>query len=708
MIDIKTNKLNNYLREVFFICNNDESFSLKSISKSSINILDYSVEEIVNSSKNGFLNLVYPLDRDKLYKKRKKAYESNEVLEIEYRMIKKDGTFIWVEEVSSVVFTEYELSSQIEGFFRLASTKSKRDKVIQSFRAFNNVLHKISSVSIIDSNGITSYVNDNFYALTSYNNAEIIGKLHILFSSKFYGQSFFSQIWQEIKSGSVWKGEIKNITRNEIVYWVDVVITPVLDENKKVDYYIIVENDITQKKNQEEEILKTSLALNESQRIAKLGNWSIDVATTEIFCSEQIYDILKLPLFSKITFGTFKELVYEEDKKIVEDLWNSLNLCEPYNIEFRLIIEAKIIWVKAFVRIECNEEGDIIFVHGVLLDITESKIKTSSIEAKQLELKEILENAPVIITKTTADFRNIYTNQEKIAAFGESVFQFIKSDYHEIFKTKAKEAQLSNKTVQLEVQAICLDGKLSWYRVFIKKFIANHSNDQFAFLIIYQNITIEKNFNDELLKATTESEEKERSRIATDLHDGVCQHLVALKLINENFIKTHSHLLNDETAIENLNNIRKLISISLSEIRQCSYDLKPLDLYELGLFESLKSLFAINNSTKTIKFSLEINCINEPRDYIAINIYRITQEFIQNSLKHSEASEVKLRINENKDHLVFRLADNGKGFEQKIANKTSLGLLSIMSRIKNIGGKYNLITNTGEGVQLFFSIKING
>ena len=706
LIDLKTSTLSNYLREVFFICNYDDNFTIKNISKNSIHIFGYSNEEIIQSAHTTYLHYTHPLDRDKLYQKRKKAYQGKEIFEAEYRIIKKDGTIIWIEEISQAIFSEYGNPIEIEGFFRIAASKSKREKVLQSFRAFNNVLHKISSVSIIDIFGITSFANENFYQLTSFKVDEIIGKPHHFFSSKFYSQTFFESIWQDIQSGVVWKGEFKNIDKHGRIYWVDAVITPVVHKGNKIDHYIIVENDITQKKIQEEEILKTSIALKESQRIAKLGNWSIDVASAEIVCSEQVYAILKLPLNSLLTFNSFITLVYEEDKKVIENLWNSITVGKPYDIEFRLKVDSNIIWVKSNIRIEFNEEGDIVFVHGILLDITDSKIKTLSIEAKQLELKAILENAPVIITKTSADFKNIYTNQEKVVAYGESVFQFIKTDYHESFKTKAKEAQISGKTVQIEVQAICLNGKLNWYRVFIKKFIDNKADNEFSFLIIYQNITLEKNFNDELLKATTESEEKERLRIATDLHDGVCQHLVALKLINENFINDHLHLFKQQQTIENLNNIRKLISTSLAEIRQCSHDLRPLDLYELGLFESLKSLFAINNAAKIIKFSLEINCINEPTDYIAINIYRITQEFIQNSLKHSEATEVNMRINENKDHLVFKISDNGKGFEPTTTKKTSLGLLSIMSRIKNIGGKYNLITNSGEGVQLFFSIKI--
>ena len=151
--------------------------------------------------------------------------------------------------------------------------------------------------------------------------------------------------------------------------------------------------------------------------------------------------------------------------------------------------------------------------------------------------------------------------------------------------------------------------------------------------------------------------------------------------------------------------MKSLISSTLSDIRRVSHHLNPLDFNQIGLYESLKSLVAVHNNSST-KFSLSINCINEPKDFFALNIYRVVQEFIQNSNKQDSNNEVELRINENKDYFVFKLSNNIQGFEHESKLGGNTILLSLMSRIKKFGGFYNIVSNTSEGVQIYFSMKI--
>jgi PAS domain S-box-containing protein len=703
---IQSQELYNYINDVYFTCKADESHTIITFQVGIKKIIGFSFQDLCNHEINSFQHLVHPSDWPLLFKKRGEALRKKQVIQHVYRMQNKFGKYVWVKEVTKTLFDYRENVVCFEGFISKPVEPLKVDKVLRTYQAFKNAIHKSANVSIVDIYGKVIFVNKNYLTQSQYSKKELIGKAHPLLSFN-HSNFLVEELWRNLKKGKSWKGEVKNFKKDGTYYWSSVLITPVFNEVKKIEQHLIIEHDITDKKNKEQQIINSNIALKESQRIAKLANWKFDFFSNEITFSEELYNILQLNPIEKFTCNTFLNLIHADDKEVIKTIISNFHQTQVSEIEFRVVVKNNILWLNATLQLELNEEKIPQFIYGVVIDFTDIKEKNVTIASSKNELKEILQNAPVIISKISSDFTIIYTNQENYFDKGKLVFQYILPNYHEVFKTKTKECLFSKKPVQVELQMQNFDGNINWYRVYIKKLFEPEDQDDISFIVIYQNITLEKNFNDEILKASTCSEEQERMRIATELHDGVCQNLVALKILYENFVKDHQSLFSEKVNAETVQNIRKLISTSLAEIRQCSYDLKPLDLYELGLFESLKSLVAISNSTGLMNFSLSINCIYEPKDYIAINVYRIVQEFIQNSLKHSEATEVCIRINENKNNLVFKLADNGKGFEKTDTKNSSMGLLSIMSRIKNIGGKYNLITNTGEGVQLFFSIQIS-
>ncbi|MFK7749952.1 MAG: sensor histidine kinase [Kordia sp.] len=232
------------------------------------------------------------------------------------------------------------------------------------------------------------------------------------------------------------------------------------------------------------------------------------------------------------------------------------------------------------------------------------------------------------------------------------------------------------------------------------------------FFIIYQkrlfaqqqkHQKIEADYQRELLRIAIQSEERERARIGRELHDDVGALLTATKL----YLSQISPEVAPEKLTTTVAKMYSLFDTMIQGVRNISQDLRPVILEKLGLMEAVKSLVTTINDLNVV----HVTCIDTTQNIVAkaheLNVYRIIQELLNNTLKHANATEVSILFKNESTDLVIVYKDNGIGIQQdKLQQKKGIGLKNIESRLSVLSGTFKF-SDQQKGIELTIKIPIN-
>ena len=228
-----------------------------------------------------------------------------------------------------------------------------------------------------------------------------------------------------------------------------------------------------------------------------------------------------------------------------------------------------------------------------------------------------------------------------------------------------------------------------------------------VFFIIYQkrllaqqkkHQKLESDYQKELLKTSISSQEEERSRIAKELHDDVGAMLTTTKL----YFGQISPQLPAKELEEITVKMSGFFDDMIQSIRSISQDLRPVILEKLGLIEAIHSLVQTIQDSGKMKVIFKNNTTQSISKSKELNLYRIIQELITNTLKHALASVIQLELKNENNSLVILYEDNGKGLNKKnLILKRGLGLKNIESRLSILSGNiYFIEGNSGMKVKI--------
>lgn len=201
-------------------------------------------------------------------------------------------------------------------------------------------------------------------------------------------------------------------------------------------------------------------------------------------------------------------------------------------------------------------------------------------------------------------------------------------------------------------------------------------------------------------------QDEERRRIARELHDRLGSILATIKLHFSVMEEEIQRL--QERQLQSYEMATSMLDEAVDEVRKISHDLHSGSISKFGLKAALGQLILAIETANAVRIQFMDNGL-EPAIYepYEVELYRITQELLSNTLKHAGATEVSIQLNRSEGFLTYSYEDNGRGFDKAILAKSDgLGMLSIEARVKKINGHSTLDSMPGHGFTFIVEIPL--
>ncbi|MEL7122125.1 MAG: ATP-binding protein [Bacteroidota bacterium] len=331
--------------------------------------------------------------------------------------------------------------------------------------------------------------------------------------------------------------------------------------------------------------------------------------------------------------------------------------------------------------------------------------------AKEMEHRQSLLEAHLLLAKVLearGQYNQAYHHLQQHHAIKDSLLQLelIRevNKIDEQFKTEKKDKEIAQQRAELQEQKTEIQARQYQNTILVASLLI--LGLAVSLLFVYFNnrkrisdqhinfLTKEKEA--EKLKAVLQGEEKERKRIAQELHDGLGAVLATAKMQ----IDIVQHQIPSIKENESYHKAEMLIDQACQSIRQISHNMMPSVLEQNHIEDALGQvcdIFAHSYDIKVdyIPFGLESMAIKKET---SITLYRITQELLKNVAKHAEATEVLVQITADNGHINLTIEDNGKGFNpDHLQQQNGIGLENIKSRVQYLNGSLEIDSRLGEG-----------
>ncbi|QSE98763.1 PAS domain S-box protein [Fulvivirga lutea] len=371
-------------------------------------------------------------------------------------------------------------------------------------------------------------------------------------------------------------------------------------------------------------------------------------------------------------------------------------------------------WVNARFKPTKLSSGERV-IDGLLFDVTEQvlneknrKKAEESLRKNQSRLLALMANLPGMVYRSAHknDFKLTFVSEGSLELTGytpdqlktskSSIFNIIKENYHDKIRRDVAEAIAEKKPYKLFYEIYTAAGP-KWV------FDRGQEIEKGYLEGIIIDITDRVESEEKIVQTIIQTEDRERKRIAKELHDSLGQKLTTVSL--------YFNSLKDKELEYNELNTRLVkglgfLELAIKETRNISHNLMPRNVEDFGLKLSIESLVNELNAISETKFSFYDNLQDKDISVnLGLHLYRITQEAINNVLKYAEAKQVAIQLMLYPDLIIWSIEDDGKGFDiTQLEKEQQFGLEGIRQRAQLLSGNATIESRINHGTSITIEI----
>lgn len=420
--------------------------------------------------------------------------------------------------------------------------------------------------------------------------------------------------------------------------------------------------------------------------------------------------------------GLWPKTVHPEDRPGAVQAW--IEACEnkvEYTYEYRVVHKdtGQMRWIRDHgVPVE-DKSGNIIAYEETQTDITEQKGVEEALRESEEFTSSLLRCSPDPIVVINPDLSIRYVNPAltRMTGFSEAELLGTKPPYpwwtEESFKRNLEKLQkgASVGTNGMEDLYQKRNGKQFWVDVTITPVMRN---GMFKYLLVgWADITEQKRLREDMQHYITEitmAQEQERRRISRELHDETVQSLADL-CTDVDVIRMKQKL--PVNLCHQLDQLRAKVGSILKEVRRFSHELRPGLLDHFGLIPSLELLAEELRAEGKVDCQVQVvGCEQRLSPEAEVMLFRISQEGLRNTRKHSNAKKATVRVEFNQSRVKLDIIDDGNGFELPeglggFARQGKLGLMGMKERAHLLGGSFKIQSKLGKGTSVTVKIPLH-
>jgi PAS domain S-box-containing protein len=509
--------------------------------------------------------------------------------------------------------------------------------------------------------------------------------------------------------------EFRVVWPDQTVHWLRSEAQFFFGKDGQPERMLGISTDITERKSAEAALSESEERLRLAVQAGNMFAYSWDAATDVIERSGESAEILGLDREEAATGAAIAAMVHRDDKKRVEGALAKLTVQNPtLRMTYRIVRpDGAVAWLERNSRAYFDEHGKVKRIVGMIVDVTERKRAEEALRTSEKRMRLAQQAARMGTFECNVQEQKITWAPELEALYGLQPGSFGGKlvDFENLIHPADREAvselvENSYKTGQPttgEWRIIWPDGSEHWiagrWQVFM-----NDSGEPLRALGVNIDVTEHKRAEQAVVEMTRkliEAQEQERARIGRELHDDINQRLALLSAELERLHQSPSEF---QSRVQELRKELRQIS---DDVQALSHDLHSSKMEYLGAVSGMKSW--CKQVAERHKFDIDFRSDLSgalPLE-IGLPLFRVLQEGVNNSIKHSGEKRVEVQLREDSEEIHLLVRDSGVGFDLEGALRgKGLGLTTMRERVRLINGTMTIESKPVGGTTIHVRVPV--